>query len=171
MARDHADKEATLREVLGEVSLLDVGRAIKSGLAAVGCLLVFLIAVGAATSFGESAGYDMSFGIPDWMIWLGVAWLFAYSATSLTSYHTINASWYFPKLGWLGSLLLAAYVVGFGYLNSWVWKMEMGFERALMGVLVWVGYTTPFLLFLSVIGIGHAKLMEKRGAQKKEGRG
>jgi hypothetical protein len=169
MGHKKPEKEANLKEVLAEVSLVDVGRSIKSGLALMGCYLLFLLVVAAVAAFGHNSGYDVSLGVPSWVIWLGLAWMYVYSATSSTSYHAFNGGWYFPKLGWFSSLVFASYLVGFVYLNRWVWDMELGVERGAAAALVWVIYPAPFLLFLAVIRIGHDKLMEKRSAQQKAG--
>lgn len=164
MARMRAEKEATLREVLGEVSLLDVGRLLKNTFVTLGCLGIFyaiIFGVGAVAS--NATGFKMSdLGIPGWVIWVLVAWAYVFGATSDRSFHEWNASWYFPKLGWFSSLLLAAYIVGFIYLNIPIFNMELGAERALAAVTFWLGYAGPFLLFFSAINIGHSKLMEKR---------
>lgn len=163
MGRKEPSKEARLGEVLAEVSLVDVWRIVKGGLATMGCLGVFFAIIFAITSVSESAGYGMDdLGVPNWLVWLLLSWAFVYSATSETSWHELSMSWYFPKLGWMGSLILAAYLVGFAYLFIWVSNMEVGVERLLSFLIVWLGYTSPFLLFLSAISVGHTKLMEKR---------
>ncbi|NTZ44046.1 hypothetical protein G7A66_13350 [Altererythrobacter sp. SALINAS58] len=164
MARIRAEKEATLREVLAEVSLLDVGRLLKSTLLTLGCLGIFyaiIFGVGAVAS--NATGFTVSdLGIPGGVFWIFVAWVFVFGATSDRSFHEWNASWFFPKLEWFSSLLLAAYIVGFIYLNIHIFSMELGAERALAAVTFWLGYAGPFLLFFSAINIGHAKLLEKR---------
>lgn len=164
MARTRSDKEASLREVLAEVSLLDVGRLLKSAFLVLGCLGIFyalFFGVGAVAS--AATGYTMNdLGIPSWVIWLLLAWAYVFGATNDRSFHEWNASWYFPKLGWFSSLLLAAYLVGFVYLSIPVFEMEQGLDRLLAAMLLWLAYAGPFLVFLSAINIGHQKLMEKR---------
>lgn len=163
MAGVQAAKEAMLREVLAEVSVVDVGRKLKSLGAYLGCYLVLIIVVLLVTTISSSAGFDFdALGMPTWLIWLLVGWMYVHGLTSQRSYHELNGSWYFPKLNWLGSLILTAYLLGFVYLAVWVTDMEVGFERAVAFVLVTVGYVFPFVLFLSVISVGYAKLIEKR---------
>ena len=161
MARKEPSKEATLKEVLAEVSLADVGGMLKGWLKTVGCLGIFFgfaFLVGPAT---EAAGLKLpDWGIPSWLWLLIVPWGVVYAATAETSYHEI--SWYFPKQGWFGSLLLAAYAVGFIYLVIQVYNMEKGDGAFLAFLAVWFGYTGPFTAFTAVTTFGHAKLMEKR---------
>lgn len=162
MAREPS-KEATLKEVLAEVSLIDVGRILKGGLATMGCLLVFFAVIGAISTATESAGYGLDdLGVPYWPIWLIFAWAMVHSGTSSTSYHQWIMSWYFPKLGWFSSLLLAAYLLGFVYLVIEVLDLDLGLERTVAAILVWMVYPSPFILFLAVIEAGYAKLMERR---------
>ena len=165
MLQKEPSNEATLGEVLSEVTLADVGRKLKKGAGLLGCYAVFLIVILAITSVGKSTGYDLDqLGIPSWIIWLLLAWVYVYGATSERSFHTIDTSWYFPKLKWFGSLVLAAYLVGFAYGVHWVSNMDEGVERGIWAMLVWVGYTSPFILFLSIISVGHDNLMKKRRA-------
>lgn len=159
------EKEARLGEVLAEVSLADIGRMLKGGGASVGCLAVYLMVVLVLISAADATGYGSDqWGIPNWVLWLLIVWLCVYAATSEKSYHESKMSWYFPKLNWLTSLILAAYFVGFGYLLSWVNGMDAGFGRAITFFFVYLCYTSPFLLFMSAIRLGHEKLMEKRRA-------
>ena len=167
MARTEPSKEAALKDVLAEVSLTDVGAMLKGWLRTMGCLGIFF-AVGFLIDFAsDAAGVKLpDWGIPSWVWWwvwwLLIAWMVAYEATSHRSYHSFDTSWYFPKLGWFGSLLLAAYAVGLVYLVIWVFDMGKGTEGALAYVAVWLGYVSPFTAFIAVTSHGHAKLMEKR---------
>jgi hypothetical protein len=163
LAKQEPQKEATLGEVLAEVNLADIGRMLKSGSMATGCLAVWLLLIFAFSAAGHAAGLDGT-GVPDWLAWLLIAWFFAYVATSKKSYHRFNASWYFPKLGWFGSLVLAAYLVLFGYLLKWVGDIQERPDRTIGFALVYLVYLSPFLIFLSAITVGHAKLMDKRSA-------
>jgi hypothetical protein len=164
MARVLPDKEASLGEVLAEVSLVDVGRMVKQGATTLGCLGVFY---GLIFLFGSIAGRATGFswsktGIPSWTIWLIIAWAVIYNATSERSFHELNLTWYFPKLGWLSSLILAAFFIGFVMLCIMMFNMEMGTDRLLVGIAVWLGYLGPFCFFLSAINLGHSRLLEKR---------
>lgn len=164
MARTRPEKEATLREVLGEVSLLDVGRLLKQTLISLGCLGIFYAVIFLTGSVVSNVtGFSFSdLGIPGWVIWLLLTWFYVGIITSERSFHEINVSWYFPRLGWISSFLFAAYIIGFVQLLIAVSAMETGSERLIAFLLVWLGYLTPFVLFLSAINIGHGKLMEKR---------
>lgn len=165
MAIKELEEDARLGEVLAEVSVADIGRMLKTGGASFGCLAVYLLVIVAIISVADATGYGSeAWGIPDWVFWLLIVWLFVYAVTSQTSYHVWKMSWYFPKLNWLSSLLLAAYFVGFGYLLRWANAIDVGLERTVAFFLVYFGYMSPFLLFVSAISLGHSKLMEKRRA-------
>jgi hypothetical protein len=163
MSRKEPSREATLKEVLAEVSVADIGNMFKGWLKTIGCLALFLAVVFLLDVGLKGAGVsDWGFDIPGW-VWGGlIAWAVIHQATSETSFHRLDWSWYFPKQGWLGSLLLAAYAVGFIYLLIWVWNMERGIGSGLAFFAVWLGYTAPFTAFTAVTSLGHKKLMEKR---------
>lgn len=159
-------KEATLREVLAEVSVADLGPMLKRWLANLGCLGVFAVGSSLIGVASDATGIKFpNWGIPSWVLWVLIAWLFCYEFTSNKSFHKFEASWYFPKLGWFGSLLLAAYGVGFIYLLILVWHLDEGLDRWLATFAVWFGYLTPFSALVSVTNLGHSKLMEKRRAE------
>lgn len=165
MARKEPEKEATLGEVLSEVSLADVGRMSKSGLATMGCWAVFMVIVLVIVSVTDSAGIGFDkVGVPDWVVWLIIGWFYVYTATSQRSFHELKMSGYFPKLGWFSSLLLTGYAVGFGYLINAVFQMPVGVERGAAFFAVSCGYTAPLIAFISVINAGYVKLMDKRRA-------
>jgi hypothetical protein len=157
------NKEATLKEVLAEVSLADLGPMLRGWLKTLGCLGIFLAVAFVFEVASDAAGLKLpNWGIPNWVWWLIVAWMIVYETTSGKSYHQVEMNWYFPKQGWFGSLLLAAYALGFIYLLIWVNSMERGIESALAFVAVWVGYTAPFTAFASIMSLGHTNLVEKR---------
>jgi len=159
------EKEATLREVLAEVSLVDLGGMLKRGFATIGCWTLMFAIIFLITTISEGAGYGWdTLGIPDWILWVLIAWLWVHIATSQRSSHEWNVSWYFPKLNWFGSLFLSAYLVGFVYLFLWVIDLEVGLERFGAFLALWFGYTAPFVLLLSATNAGYEKLMEKRRA-------
>lgn len=163
MASKRPDREATLSEVLNEVSLVDLGRMLKRGLAALGCWALFSVIILVVTSVTGTAGVGWDkLGIPSWTIWLLFGWMYVYGATSERSFHELKLSWYFPKLGWFTSLLLTGYFVGFAYLLSALWQMPQGIERGAAFFAVWFGYTAPFVSFCSVVNAGYEKLMAKR---------
>ena len=167
------EKEATLKEVLAEVSLLDVGRMLKEVFLSIGCLAIFwaIFFVADATVF-EPAGWRFSnLGVPDWAIWLFFTWIILAVATTEKSYHEFKASWYFPKLGWFISLLLAGYIVGFFQLMSWANSLSRIGDKGIAFGAIWFGYLVPFLLFFSAINIGYAKLREKRQQAKEDATG
>jgi hypothetical protein len=167
MGRKDPETEATLGEVLAEVSLADLSPMLKRGLAAMGCWAVFYLVIFLFTTVTDSAGVGFdSFGVPDWIVWLLFAWMMTHAATSHRSFHEL--SWYFPKLNWLGSLLLAGYLLGFFYLAMAVSHMEVGAARLLAAFAVFVGYMTPFAAFLAVTHAGYDKLMEKRRTTARE---
>lgn len=166
------EKEATLKEVLAEVSLLDLGRMIKEVLLSIGCLAVFwgIIFFASAAITGTTGLRFSHLGIPDWVFWLAFAWMMVASATTERSFYEVKISWFFPRLNWFTSFLLAGYIVGFFQLMTWVNSLEKGLESGLAFAAVWFGYLTPFLLFLSAINVGYSKLMEKRQQARGEER-
>ena len=169
MAGIPVDKEATLREVLGEVHLRDAGLLLKENLLVLGVLgIFFAIFLGLGTLASSATGLTISdLGIPDWVLWVLAVWFCVFVTSSDRSFHEWKRSWYFPRLGWFSSLLLAAYIVGFIQLAAYYFKMERGAESSLTGLAIWLGYVLPFQLFFSTINIGHARLMEKRAEASK----
>lgn len=94
-------KEATLSEVLAEVSILDVGAILKRSLAGLGCLAIFFLVVAgldAGTTYALPDFHPPSWGI--WLFWLAIGWGWLASVTEGKSYHHWEYGWYFPKLRW-----------------------------------------------------------------------
>lgn len=152
-------EEATIREVLAELGFIDLGGVLKNGLLAMACFTVLL----AAIVLISSAGYRFrDLGVPDWAIWLLLAWLVVHSATSRLSFHKWSWNRYFPCFNWLGSFVLAAYLLGVVYLLILATNLDGRIGRFLAFVLLWFVYTAPFAFFMSAIGAGYARVMEKR---------
>lgn len=164
MTLTRLEKEATLREVLSEVTLLDIGQLLKNTFVTLGCLgafFVVIILVGSVA--GTATGFHFSdLAIPAWAIWLVITWFYLWASTHDFSYHEFKASWYFPKLGWLGSLVVAAYLVGFVRISVAIFDMPLGVERGAAAIFAYLVYAGPFFLFFSAINIGHRKLLDKR---------
>lgn len=159
------DKEATLREVLSEVTLLDVAQTMKVLFTVLGCLGIALI-IGIAFSLGfeffsptENSGWS----IPEWLVWLFLLWAFIASYTSDKSYHEHRFQWYFPKLGWLGSIPLTLYIFAAIQLFR---NVDREAEWGIKGIQILIAYLwlVPFFVSVLVLEVGHKKLMEKRAA-------
>ncbi len=73
------------------------------------------------------------------------------------SYHVFNFEFYFPKLNWLGIVFLSAYIFGLWELFLFGPKTDVWLSLAEYYVAV-----MPFVIFLTVIKVGHARLMERR---------
>jgi hypothetical protein len=158
-------KEAALSEVLAEVSMLDLGKVVKRTLSSLGCLALFLL-ISAVLGSGVEGGvhYAMpELHVPSWLIWLAIAWFWIGMLTADKSYHDWEMSWYFPKLRWRASLLLAAYLVGGFEIYVAVLGMNQSAARVLAAAASYF-YLLPLWVSISVINVGHAKLMEKRQA-------
>ena len=153
-------KEATLREVLAEVSVLDLGGQIKTVLASIGCLGVFLV-ISSGIGAGVSAiAPDLT--VPD-VVWRAMlVFIFVMAFTENKSYHEFRFEWYFPKLGFGGWVTLTAYIVG-------VWEafeLAAGIQETMPQYIaigfVWLILLLPFFLFLGILEVGHKRLVEKR---------
>jgi hypothetical protein len=155
-------KEATLSEVLAEVSILDVGLILKQALTGMGCFGIFIL-----IGIGLEAGVNHAvpgFHVPSWLawlFWLVVAWALLDDFTGDKSYHHWEFGWYFPKLRWWASLLFAAYVLGGFKLFLIAYSMNESAERTAIAAGSWL-YLMPLFFALSVFEIGHKKLMAKR---------
>lgn len=148
-------KEATVHEVLAEVTMLDLGQTVKHLLSGIGCFLVFVLAL---TLSGPVTGnwFGIRKILPAWSSWIILVlmtWGWIAAVTEHKSYHELR--WYFPRLKGWASLLLSIYVVGLGALYTTTWNSTAK-------GLIYAVYIFPFVTFLSVIEIGHAKLIAKR---------
>jgi hypothetical protein len=156
----HASMEASLAEVLAEVTMLDAGRVLKQTFTVYGCLGIFVLM---SIGIERGASYAMpTLRVPSWLLWLAITWGWVAIATESKSYHRWEFKLYFPTLRWWASFLLAAYIVGAFNLYQVV-VAATGHNWA--GLLVFYLYALPLLLFIEVINIGHSKLMEKRESE------
>jgi hypothetical protein len=157
-------KEATLSEVLAEVSILDIGVILKQALTMIGCLGI-LILIGVGVEMGANLAMP-SFQVPAlawWLFWFVVVWGWLHEMTGNKTYHRLEFSWYFPKLRWWSSLLLTAYVFGAIKLNVIAYNLDVGTTRTAVAIGIWL-YLMPFIFTMTVLETGHRKLMEKRQA-------
>jgi hypothetical protein len=160
------DREARLREVLAEVNVLDLWDATKAIFTQWGCLAIFFIV---AAIMGQIpaflTGTSDGFGIPDWLIWLFVIWAFVGGYTADKSYHEHRFAWYFPKAGFLWSIPLACYfMVGIQIFRG-IGPDADAWERTGRFVLA-AAWWFPFFLAVSLLEIGHNRLMEKRAERQ-----
>lgn len=160
------DNEASLREVLAEVSVLDLWAATKTIFSQWGCFAIFLIiatVLDNATSI--VTGSIDSLGIPDWGYWLFLIWVCLAFCTQYTSYHDYRFTWYFPKAGWIRSLPLAAYLlIGVQIFRGDNTGADFWAKAAHTAVLA--AWWFPFFLGIMVLQIGHGRVMEKRSADR-----
>lgn len=158
-------KEATLREVLAEVTLLDVGDIFKLVASALGCLglaLIFSLLIGLAVEFFNPTG-NSGLAIPEWVVWLLVLWMFIGGYTSEKSYHEHSFAWYFPKLGWLRSIPLTLYIFVAVHLFQEI-ERDAGWDVKGLQLVLALLWIAPFIFAILALEIGHKKLMEKRAA-------
>lgn len=81
-------QDATVKEVLAEVTMLDLWGAVKSPFTQWGCLGAFFLVSLLLRSIGTLVtGSEDGFGIPSWVIWLFVLWIFIAAYTENHSYH------------------------------------------------------------------------------------
>lgn len=156
------NREARLREVLAEVNLLDLWAATKSIFTQWGCLAIFLVVAAIIGQVSAAlTGTSDGLGIPDWLIWLLVLWMLVGSYTENKSYHEHRFVWYFPKAGFLWSIPLACYLMAgiqiFRGIDPDADAWEQGGQLALAAA-----WWFPFFLTVSLLEIGHNRLMEKR---------
>ncbi|RKF20774.1 hypothetical protein D6851_11720 [Altericroceibacterium spongiae] len=99
--------------------------------------------------------------VPDRPIWLFMIWVFVGSHTADKSFHEHRFAWYFPKAGFLWLIPLACYfMIGiqiFRGISSDAGAWE-GAGRLVLAAAWWF----PFFLAISLLEIGHNRLMEKR---------
>ncbi len=79
------------------------------------------------------------------------------------SYHEIKFAWYFPKAGWLGSIPISIYLL-LGIESSRGLDRDAQFGLQLIQDTLWVLWTIPPILGMSVLEIGHNRLMKNRAA-------
>ena len=154
-------KEATLREVLSEVSLADLGDLLKSLSFSIGCIGLF-VAVGFAFVTGASfAGFETNWNIPDWVIWLLGLWIFFGAYTENQSYHEHIFRIYMPKLGWVFSIPIALwFFIGVQLFLEIDYKSS--FSSRIFTSGIWLVWFIPTTVSFSALEIGHRNLMEKR---------
>lgn len=148
---------------MSEVTLVDLGGLLKVVFANLGCFAIFWVIIFVVDTATAGAGFG-NWSVINWIIWPLILWGIVYEYMSDRSYHEWKVGWYFPKLNWLGSLILSAYLTGFAYILKQVLGMELGLARDIASAAFFVVYACPFILFLSLLSIGHSKLMEKRRA-------
>jgi hypothetical protein len=163
------NKEATLREVLAEVNLMDLGALLKSGFIMLGCygLLVGVILIAGALTAGGSDGKPW-FGLPDWAVYIFAVWILLGGYTADQSYHEHKFAIYFPRAGFLWSIPIAIYLV-FGFRALPSFDPASDWAERVFNWLLWMAYWTPIALCLGVLEIGHRKLIEKRERELAEG--
>jgi hypothetical protein len=163
------NKEATLREVLAEVNLVDLGAMFKSGFIMLGCYGVFfaiILIAGELTAVGN--GEKQWFGIPEWAFNVFIVWLFLAAYTSDNSYHEHKFAIYLPRAGFLWSIPIAAYLV-FGYRALPTFDPASDLADRIFNSILWLAFWTPIALGLGVLEIGHRKLIEKRERELERG--
>lgn len=158
-------QDATVREVLAEVTMLDLWAAVRGLFSLWGCLGVFFLVSLFLGSIGSFVtGSEDGFGIPSWAVWLFLIWILIGGYTENHSYHEHRIAWYFPQVGWIGALPLAAYcLVGFQIIRSG--DPDASFTSKALHFALIVSWWLPLALAILILEIGHGRLMEKRRQQ------
>jgi hypothetical protein len=155
MGIDGLDKEATLREVLSEISLAQLFAVLKFLFLSTGFLYqAILIAISLLISHFITPAISGANVYSRAFIVCVFVWII--SSVVFRSYHSFRFEFYFPKLNWLGAFFLSAYLLGFWELT--LWKPEF---IALGFIAIWL-WVYAMVIFLVVINIGHIRLMERR---------
>jgi hypothetical protein len=156
-------KEATLAEVMAEVSLADAGRVLKSTLAGVGSLVLLIAIIGIVSAVAHPFVPD--FTVPG-VVWRAIVVFVVVSVfTADKSWHGWTIGFYFPKLRFFGWLMLTAYITA--TIEALRATADLKPDFLGMGayiLLVWL----PVMLFHSVTELGHGRLMAKRMATQQE---
>lgn len=159
-------KEATLKEVLAHVSVLDVWTAIKSAAFAVGCLGV-LAGIGFVFAWGWKVASAPTFTLP------AIAWIsfivagYMWFILGERSWREFSINFYYPKASFWNWLLSSGWVIA----TIEVFRLSFRFGPPIGPVLFWFGYVfmvAPAFLFFSLINLGHQRLMEARLAEDRQ---
>ena len=152
------NKEATPSEVFTHINLADVGRSLKNWLV---LAVFYLVVVGCTEVMGRALPASPAPWSPgSFMLWAVIIWAFVYTLLAERSYHVIDASYYFPQLGWLGSLFFAVFLVGFTFLGHIIFQ-----ETGRIAFLIVVLIAWPFIGLFNLMQIGHSRLMQARAAE------
>lgn len=162
------NKEATLRDVLAEVSLVDLGALMKTAFSTLGCVAVLFVPIIFLGEFAKSETNGKPwFGLPDWVSYLFIAWVFIGSYTADKSYYEHHFAFYLPKAGFLWSIPIAAYLVlGFNALPSY--QPDLALSQRLMNGAIYMAWWMPIVISFAIFEVGHGKLIEKRERETNE---
>jgi len=156
------DREAGWREVLEQVSVVDVGSQTKSlliGAIVWGVFFALIVAIEA----GLSAA-DLGFHVPT-TAWIALfVFIFVMGVTMDRSYHEWTFRFFFPKLGLIGWLVATAYLTLIIESLRLVKDLAGLFERGVAFFAVYLVLMAPGVLLLGLLELGHNRLMDKRAA-------
>lgn len=168
---DHIDKEATLDEVLENLTLGEGLRKAREILLAWLFISAFLVGCTFLPrwDFTYSGLFENGvFGVPFPLVIFVVAWLgFRFWPTSFHQFH--DEGFYFPRLKAFGSTVAAANATAAIYLvwRSWHYLDAVPLaaqDRAVEAVNTAAALLSflPIWLFISIINVGHENLMSRR---------
>lgn len=162
------NKEATLTEVMQEVSLADLGRHLKTTALSLGCLAVVGVVFSVVGATATASGFVPDLNIPT-AVWIALlVGLYVHLATSERSYHEWSGWFWFPRLRLFGWLTVTAYVTAVIEVFRHIDIFPVGIERLIAGSVIVVVLVLPGLLFLILCQAGHERLIEKREEAVKE---
>ena len=161
----YVSKEATLREVMAEVSIADLGGQLKTALKGLGCLAIWLVALALIDAFGDNIPAINNIHFPR-LVWIAILVGFVVASTLVErSYHDWKFQFWFPKVGFLGWLFLTTYITGTIEAFRVIYGYPTGSPEGWIAFAVaWTFLVIPAALFLELCQVGHARLMEKRTA-------
>lgn len=156
------DKEATLTEVMREVSLADLGSQLKTISLSLGCFAIIGVVFSLVGATAKTSGVLQNLHVPT-VVWIAiVVGLYVSMATSERSYHEWSGWFWFPRLRFVGWFAVTAYLTaiieGFRHVDIF----PVGVERGAAVFAVIVVLVVPGLLFLILCQAGHERLIEKR---------
>lgn len=162
------DTEATLREVMDEVTLTDLGRYFKTIGVNLGCLGFFVV-ITSVVNVGADA-VNIRWDVPD-LVWVAVGTLLALLfLTEGSSFRQWNMYFWFPKLSWGTAFVVPTVVAAIYQLFVVANDLPAGWPKNVAAALVYLFCLFPVLMFLDLSNLGHRRLMEKRIAAEKHKR-
>jgi len=162
---DRVIEEATFGEVMSEVSLADVGRMLKAAFSSLGCWIVYLVVMSGIIWSGEAfTGLSFDVHIPTYAWEFFVAFIVISTTTHKTSHYKYQADWYFPKLGFIGWILTAAYVTGMVEVARLLRSVPNEVLQGAIFAFAFVLFALPGIIIFDAMQVGYSRLMEKRRA-------
>ena len=162
------DTEATLREVMDEVTLIDLGRYFKIIGINFGCL-GFFFGIVSVVNVGADA-VNIGWDVPNfvWVFFGSLLVLLTY--TTDRSFRQWNMYFWFPKLSWGTAFVVPTVVAAIYQLFVVASDLPAGLPRNGAVAVVYLFCLFPVLMFWDLSNLGHMRLMKKRIAAEKHKR-